>query len=145
MQKRFAIDIEASGFHGYPIEIGWAGLDHDDVQSCLIQPTPEWIDDLVWDEVSADIHGITMDELLTGGLDPRRVVEMFLADVGENPVLFSDAVAFDQKWLDLLFEAAGFDRAPILTPARSIPPGDSIHRAGPDALALARHLSLFRS
>lgn len=144
MRKRYAIDIEASGFWGYPIELGWAGIDHDDVQSCLIRPTEEWLSEMPWDDISEGIHAISLDEIQRDGLDPREVVEMFLGNIGENPVLFSDAVAFDQKWLDLLFEAAGFDRAPILTPARSLPPGDSIHRAGPDALALARHLSLFR-
>lgn len=77
----------------------------------------------------------------------KRVVEMFLGSIGETPVLFSDAIGFDQRWLDLLFDAAGFRFAPILRSAPALSYRETVeifepvHRAGPDAFALARQLS----
>ncbi len=144
MNRIYAIDIEASGFHGYPIELGWCEIGTSDVHSFLIKPTPKWKESLIWDEVSEGIHGITMNELERDGLDPGKVVQMFLDSLGKNPVLFSDARSFDQQWLDLLFGAVGFD-APILRQAPMFPRHEMIvepdHRAGPDAFALARHLA----
>lgn len=141
MNRRFAIDLEASGFFGFPIEIGWCEIGTAEVRSFLIRPDPAWDLDL-WDPISQGIHGISLGMLMNDGYPARIVVDRFIRDVGLEPILFSDAISFDQRWLDLLFDAAG-KSAPILRSAVIRDEDEkAVHRAGPDALALARRIAL---
>lgn len=106
------IDVEASGLHktSYPIEIAWCGLDLKPA-SMLIKPLPEWgLSD--WSYESERIHGISRDQLMEEGLDARGCAEAMAAALA-GCLVYSDAPAFDAKWLMTLFSATkvrpGFD------------------------------------
>lgn len=98
------IDIEASGLHfdAYPIEI--AVTLASKVHAWLIQPEPGWT---YWSEQAEAMHGLSRSFLQTHGLPASAVAQQLnqvLADsVG---VVYSDACAWDEDWLNTLFRAA---------------------------------------
>ena len=97
------LDIEASGFGkgSYPIEIGVALADRS-VQSFLIRPYDDWTH---WDLEAEKIHGISRDQLLSEGEDPKKVA-MILNELLEGQVAYSDGWGFDSTWLSLMFYQA---------------------------------------
>ncbi|PPD13973.1 MAG: hypothetical protein CTY25_12110 [Methylobacterium sp.] len=147
MTTRYVIDIEATSFLGHPIEIGWARVGAETYESYLIKPPAEWREPLNWDwdPAAAEIHGITLDELIRDGLPPDEVIRRFEAAIGEGAILYSDAPAFDGNWLEKLYFVGSAKRPPRLLRSPLIPqhpPGYvPLHRAGPDALFLARLLN----
>ena len=157
------LDFEASGLHGVPIEIGVATLfDGGKIEtwSRLIRPAPDWIeDDDLWDPMAVMIHGISREQLLDEGEDPRRVMTQLKERVGVAAFFYSDAPQYESAWLGELlsvtdhhektryrvahyFEAL---RVRFGTPTRAFYLADTEleaihkpHRAGPDAEILAR-------
>ena len=148
------VDIEASGFAGWPVEIGWSLVGSGSCRSMLIRPDPSWSRDL-WDPFAEEVHGISQEMLLSKGCDPRDVMACFLEDA-TGATLISDAPEFDQVWLDQLFDVSNLSimnrtGSPIIRSIRSVFPAYSLmhveekvaHRAGPDALELSNTLTKF--
>jgi hypothetical protein len=100
-------DFEASGFTGFPIEIGWAWLDGASVKSdsLLIRPMTNWDIDANWDAQAQSIHGISVTQLKEEGF-PTAEVAQRLNYALRGRTLYSDS-AFDIKWMGQLFTAAG--------------------------------------
>ena len=99
------LDIEASGLHfdAYPIEL--ALLLDGQIHSWLIKPEPQWT---YWSEQAQAMHGITQTMLAQQGLPAKQValqLNELLAD-GDG-VVYSDACAWDEDWLNILFHACG--------------------------------------
>ena len=151
------IDFEASGLgpESWPIEIGFAGVNGVDFacSSKLIRPDPSW-DEGGWDPISAEVHGIPREDL-----DRAEAADLVAAWAVERTGarhLISDAPDFDQRWLDRLLDAGwnlpelrllDFDQAAATAfdmdglrrvYAELDRPYEGAHRAGPDALRLAR-------
>ncbi|BBB30162.1 hypothetical protein [Neptunomonas japonica] len=100
------IDIEASGLGplSYPIEVAWkCGLTGAS-DLFLINPDTgyNWTQ---WDLSAADIHGITMDELLHKGISVNEACER-LNQMLDGKMVTSDALDFDFFWMRRLFESA---------------------------------------
>ncbi len=98
------LDIEASGFGSgsYPIEIGVAMPDGA-LHVWLIRPMEEWTH---WQESAEKIHGISRQQLLEEGKDPRQVADE-LNELLVGQTVFSDGWGVDRTWLALLFYEAG--------------------------------------
>lgn len=157
------LDFEASGLHGVPIEIGVATLfDGGKIEtwSRLIRPAPEWIeDDDLWDPLAVMIHGVSREQLLDEGEDPRRVMKDLKERVGVVAHFQSDAPGFEAAWLGHLLDITDhhektkyrvthyFDvlKRRFGSPSRAFFLADTRleethkpHRAGPDAEILAK-------
>ena len=101
------IDFEASSLNSdgsYPIEIAWTKTDGQ-IVSYLIS-LKDVLDDVDWSPSSEEVHGIPLEEVLSKGVDPRKIVDEFLADRNGRAVI-SDAPFFDYGWLKQLFQMAG--------------------------------------
>jgi hypothetical protein len=111
------LDIEASGLGNgsYPIEVGYVLADGSS-DCMIIRPEPEWQH---WDEVSAQLHGLSRELLLRRGL-PVREVALRLNRQLEGLCLYSDAWGNDYSWLSLLFESAGLLQRFKLQPLRRL-------------------------
>lgn len=96
------IDIEASGLGqtSFPIEIGLAALDDDFTWSALIRPDPDWTDD-EWDEIAAELHGLTPVQLQREGRPAHDVARDLWAVIAQCE-LFCDAPVQDGHWLERL-------------------------------------------
>lgn len=109
------LDCEASSLHhgSYPIEIGWCDVDGKG-ESHLIRPEPSWDD---WSMEAERLHGLSMSQLHQEG-EPAEVVARrvlaFLEKTGCD--FYSDAPAFDGRWLNTLLHTCGCDvlRVPVL-------------------------------
>lgn len=105
------IDFEASGLHpeSYPIEAGWS-LPDGTVKSMLINPAcvPQWTH---WDfNAEYATHQLSRARLIRIGSQPREVAEAMNADI-KGLTVYSDNAGQDGFWCDVLFEAAGVERA----------------------------------
>ena len=110
------LDIEASGFDGYPIEIAWVSRDLAKGWSTLIQPTSKWVQSINWDKSAEAVHGLKWRRLMNHGLAVVQVAERLNADLAGAEV-FSDNPSYDGKWLAQLFQAAGIEPAFVLSHA----------------------------
>jgi hypothetical protein len=104
MSRPNFIDIEASGLHfdSYPIEI--AVTLNGKVHAWLIQPEPGWT---YWSEQAEAMHGLSRTFLQAHGLSASAVAQQLnevLAD--SEGVVYSDACAWDEDWINTLFFAA---------------------------------------
>jgi hypothetical protein len=98
------IDLEASGLvtGGYPIEVAIAFVPSGDIRDWLIRPSDRWLsDEYAWSPESAQVHGITRQELIEQGLPVEQVAREVVA-AAAGSMLFTDNVACDQRWLDIL-------------------------------------------
>jgi hypothetical protein len=104
--KTAFIDFEASslGEHGYPIEVAWVS-ENGDCESYLILPEVHWTD---WDDVSAQVHGISRADLAADGVSAADVARR-LAEALKGCTLYSDAAATDGCWLTRLLGTAALD------------------------------------
>jgi len=100
------IDFEASGFgpYSYPVQVGWAvpgGLS----ESHLIRPSTAWLN-AHWDYRAERLHGISRERLIEVGEPPTTVVAC-LVRAAQGRRLYADNVGHDERWLNLLLQAAG--------------------------------------
>ncbi len=102
-----SLDIESSGFYGYPIQIGIIKENGETFES-LIKPHEEWLEDLEWDYNSQTIHNLEKDYVIKNGRD-IKIVAKELNDFCNKEDVFVDS-AYDVMWLDLLFEFAEINR-----------------------------------
>ena len=114
------LDLEASSLlpGSFPIEVAWVDEDGRG-ESHLIRPPDVWLraDRGMpgWDSRSALIHCIALEQLMDEG-EPVEQVASRAAEalVGPDVIAASDALGFDEGWLNTLFEAAGLlDRADL--------------------------------
>ncbi len=139
------VDCEASslGSGSFITEIGWAVVQPAERRvhtgACLIRPLSRWLRvSNGWDPASEKLTGISRELLERDGISPFDAATCFLSDAGDR-LLFSDDPAFDQFWLDQLFEAADVDLAGrMLGDAKKlIAEAAAIHRDPKGALAEA--------
>ena len=152
------VDFEASSLatDSWPVEVGLAWIDGPEVHSwsSLIRPAPGW-SMTAWSEQSANIHGIPLDDLRQA--PPAQIVAEVFLDLTQGRHMVSDAPGFEDRWarrlidesprvfepsflnFDLIAASACRDDGAALDAvyehlARTRTP----HRAGPDAMRLAR-------
>ncbi|TAL79994.1 MAG: hypothetical protein EPN75_08880 [Beijerinckiaceae bacterium] len=146
------IDFEASSLamQGEPIEVGialWERGGPIRTWSSLIYP----VEDIVWSDESAEVHGITRQELLRAP-HPARVAERLNARMTASPVAFCDGGDSDLGWMRQLYSAAnlkpvfrlesieampGLHVDPVCNRMRALLEATKApHRAGPDAVRL---------
>lgn len=114
------IDIEASGFDGFPIEVGWCDQDGNS-ESHLIRPAWNWTD---WDVRAERVHGITREQLEDRG-EPYEAVAKFVADMlarcrREGVIVASDNPDDDREWLVKLLRRADMEDPVLLADIREI-------------------------
>jgi hypothetical protein len=156
------IDVEASGLNSasFPIEIGWVLDDEAEPESFLVRPHATWDFDTGWSAQSAALHSITPALLEAEGLSVAETCTR-LDEATHRRLVVSDAPQHDDWWLGRLYAAAGREKslavgdverlygglaqeagldpaeaAQLLTRIEQIYPHP--HRAGPDALRLAK-------
>lgn len=113
------LDIESSALRdGFPIEIAWCDCEAGAPEAYLIRPPRRWLSALVWDEVSAAVHGIPLNRLLGEGTPIRQVADRVRIALSGVSV-YSDAPHHDQVWLDLLMHCAGHP-APRIEPIETL-------------------------
>ncbi len=100
------IDIEASGFDGFPIEVGWCDQDGNS-ESYLIRPAWNWTD---WDIRAERMHGISREHLADRG-EPYEAVARLVAELlarcrREDVIIASDNPDYDREWLIKLLQRA---------------------------------------
>ena len=101
------IDIEASGLscNSYPIEIGIV-LPSGDSYCSLIKPARYWTD---WCRDAENVHGISREELVCHGKEPRVVAEQLNALLAISTV-YCDCWTLDYPWLIKLYQQAGIEK-----------------------------------
>jgi hypothetical protein len=104
--RYIVIDIEASGFDGFPIEFGWCDQDGNG-ESHLIRPPWNWVN---WDIRAERIHGISR-ELLAAQGEPHEAVAQLIADMlmrcrRQHVVVASDNPKYDCEWFGMLLRRA---------------------------------------
>jgi hypothetical protein len=156
------IDIEASGLGSasFPIEIGWVLDDEAEPESFLVRPHATWDFASGWSAQSAALHSIAPAMLEAEGLSVDEACTG-LNEVTHGRLVVSDAPQHDDWWLGRLYAAAGREKnwavgdverlygglaqeaglepteaARLLAWIEQIYPHP--HRAGPDALRLAK-------
>ena len=110
------LDVEASALlaDSWPIEIGVALVEGDRitrVEARLIRPDARW-DPEAWSDESEALHGI--DRATLEDAPAAAEVAGWLLDLTAGLPVLSDAVAWDQAWLEVLLVAGGRP-APALT------------------------------
>lgn len=111
------LDIEASGFGNgsYPIEIGFAA--QNSIRYCsLIKPFPNWTH---WSESAEEAHGISREELMLRGRNPKDVV-LELNHRLKGKQIYSDGWVVDHPWLMKLFFAVNVEPTFQLSPIELI-------------------------
>lgn len=112
MSELIFADIEASGlqFLSYPIEFGWARIEGNCVvaESVLIKPTSEWLNwKTGWNEEAEQLHGITIDQLMTEGLTPSLACQKINETLEGREIAFDTGpAAHDYRWMTELYKAA---------------------------------------
>ncbi|MGU3656270.1 hypothetical protein [Methylobacterium fujisawaense] len=155
-------DVEASSLDkgSFPVEIGWCLDDDAGPDSFLISLSGEWDTEFGWSPISQAVHGLQLNELYRDGIDVHEAVQRMEA-VFAGRVVVSDNAAFDDHWIDMVYEAARHPRPWTVTPlddvyrlaaaaghvdaatfVRAIHAVEAIHphphRAAPDAFRMAR-------
>ncbi|UOA15971.1 hypothetical protein DSM109990_02822 [Sulfitobacter dubius] len=151
------IDLEASSLSedSWPIELGICWLDEREklrTGSKLIKPHPSWPSS-AWSDASQKIHRITLAELENA--DDATDVAKWAFEVLADALLVSDAVDFDQRWLNRLMDTTSSSRSLKLISVqeaarqcfssdamsmffRAYARGHSTHRAADDALRVGQ-------
>jgi len=105
-------DVEASGFAGIPVEIGWSILparferSEDAIRSdgFLVRPSNRWLVDstIEWNPRAEALHGIARSTLLAEGLPIAECIEILIREWGGRTV-WCDSRNADRGWLEVLF------------------------------------------
>lgn len=107
------LDFEASSLsdNSWPIEMGWALVGSDGLvesDGCLIRPAADWsLGD--WSLESAAIHGIDLDDVISGGIDAVTAYRKLYGALSGS-LVYSDAPKYEARWLERLRQCAGDDR-----------------------------------
>ena len=134
----WTLDFEASSLSqsSYPIEVGYCNLFLDVRKSFLIRPAHIWTRfPGGWSEESAKIHGITIEEIYTDGIDPETVCEELNADL-DNSAVFVDGGFYDMFWLQRLYDLTDMEPSFHLSYVHYNGKENTKHRALADAIDL---------
>jgi DNA polymerase-3 subunit epsilon len=153
----YFLDFEASSLDqdSWPIEIGIAWTEGGSVlcESKLIRPEPNWHES-AWSKASADIHGLSLNQLISDGEHAQDVAAWF--KTLNRGIAITDNPEFERRWLiRLLAPAPPFpdvqildfdsyvrmtlpDAAAVTRVYEALNKEPTPHRAGPDAARLAR-------
>lgn len=105
------VDIEASNFGGWPIEVAIGDPIEGTIWSSLIRPHPAW--DLArWSAQAQLIHGITPAMLERDGRAAAEVAEEVHQRLLLNWVI-SDNTGYDGPWMQMLMHVAGLHGPPM--------------------------------
>lgn len=101
------LDFEASslGKHSYPISVAYTLPNTNEVEEHLIKPRADWTD---WSYEAQALHGITRERLLADGQEARSVA-LRMNEALRGQTLLTDALNYDQFWLERLFLDLDFD------------------------------------
>ena len=102
-----ALDIESSGFNGYPIQIGIVKEDLTRFE-ILIKPPSKWLNEMEWNTSAELIHSIQLETLIEKGVDAIQVANKINAFVGKDDIYVDSH--FDVKWLNILFDYTGIKK-----------------------------------
>ena len=108
LERLCCLDFEASalGEGSYPIEAAVVHCSTLEGRSWLIRPSPRWLSEGRWSKEAADLHHISLRELLANGT-PIAQVAAELAECCRGKNVLCDGGEHDQRWLTTLFAAAG--------------------------------------
>jgi hypothetical protein len=97
------IEVASSGLgaDSYPIAVAWRLLRSGVEHHLLIRPIDAWRG---WQRDAETVHKLTRQRLLDEGRPVDEVAAALSRDLGQAKI-FSDTVALDQAWIDLLFGA----------------------------------------
>jgi len=96
-----ALDIESSGFEGYPIQIGIIKENGNKYQT-FIKPSEKWLKNLEWNEDAELIHLIKQDYVIENGVDIEKVAQEINRFVDGDDVYVDSH--YDVMWINLLFD-----------------------------------------
>lgn len=106
------LDVEASGFGGYPIEVAWCAEDLSAAGSWLIKPE-DWPPHLEWHDSAEAVHGLTHDRLVAEGLPASMVADRLAGDLAAADAVYSDNPRFDFEWLSELYALESLKAVPF--------------------------------
>lgn len=100
------VDCEASclvqpGSRSFPMEIAIGVPETGEIQSWLIKPKREWIDEWDWDPGAERVHGLSRDYLLGHGLPRAQVACEVHEAIGPHEIM-SDSPPYEAHWLSVL-------------------------------------------
>lgn len=125
IKKPTIIDLEASGFgrYSYPIEIGI--VRSDGKRFCrLIKPFDDWT---FWEPSAQSLHGISRNDLLNFGVEPKQVCQEMNTFLG-NSTAYSDGWVVDEPWLLQLFQRSHVSMRFHLSPIEMILTEEQMNR-----------------
>ena len=167
LENILCLDFEASalGPGSYPIEAAVVDCQSTVCTSWLIKPTKVWRAEGVWSDQAADLHQITVSDLMAHGQSAETVARQ-LGGRCKGKTVLCDGGEHDWRWLVTLFGtinerppfalsnhssfvwelASGMGRRPEIAVSRSELEALSrfpiLHRAQPDARRLAEVVRL---
>lgn len=100
MTLRATIDIEASGFNGYPIQVGVI-TESGETYKANIKPCKKWQEELEWNKESEQIHNLKLKDLIMKGVDIDIVARSLNKLLQGKDVLIE--TVYDEYWIELLF------------------------------------------
>lgn len=104
------LDFEASGIHGFPIQVGFCIVDasRQTRAAAKLIRNDEWLDDFHrWDWQAEEIHKISRANLMHLGASPAAVMQWLNGELA-GTVACADSY-LDQLWLRELADAAGIE------------------------------------
>lgn len=151
------IDLEASGLHGFPTEVGWCkvNVDRTLTSGAMLICVDEWLDDFAaWDLDAEALTGITREMLVADGHHPREAAawlnaalagtvgccdhhgdkhwtaEIFrVARLQADFVLADTILAYEGPEIDRVAFNAACDRIDAVAPKQHRAESDAVHLA----------------
>lgn len=104
------LDFEASGIHGYPIQVGFCavGANRQARAAAKLIRNDEWLDDFArWDWQAEQVHKISRANLMQLGESPAATMQWLNGELA-GMVACADSY-LDQLWMRELADAAGIE------------------------------------
>jgi hypothetical protein len=111
----YFVDVEASAFKGYPIQVGWAILEPSGnivTDSIFIYHSAWDKNELLWDPAAQNVHKFTKEHIRQHGKPPNEVAE-HLNRLFMDQVVLSDAPEWDSRWIQQIYTVA--NKIPMFT------------------------------
>lgn len=104
------VDVESSGLEAdtYPLQIAWY-VNENENDCFYIKPLESWINNRPWSYDSQEVHNLPMQLLLDVGIDPHLACTRLNAAL-TGKVVYCDALAYDTRWIDVLFSDCDIKR-----------------------------------
>lgn len=112
MEKRIvAIDVEASSFDGYIIELGWADSAGAS-DGFLVRPAGD-PDTWKWNDDAERVHRIPFRTVCEQGVNVKLAAQK-LAAACEGAIVCSNAAGYEYNWLVRLYQQAEMEIPPAI-------------------------------